>query len=269
MFLIDPKTITIDPKRLETLKDIRQATHRRLIFSPRPVSFTLFDRFLSTFMGLGDIMAIKNAQQEAQDEQEATDYLSNLRRAFTTVVEAITDDWRFQTQGDLFFLFRTISPEAHLKSPNQYRRHEITIGKHGLPAPAQLPSIMELLFEYLMEIRDPVIRAVYLHHELVRIHPFMDGNGRVARMAKNWILMYELYPPVFIRDVRDRDRYIRTLELSFTELDDNPTIYNPHTRDFFNQELDRLTRSLNILKRDVDKEVHPNEPAQVDTTRDH
>ena len=68
-------------------------------------------------------------------------------------------------------------------------------------------------------IKNPIIRAIYFHHELIRIHPFADGNGRVTRIAKNWMLMYNLYPPIFINDAVEKKEYINTLSNSFKNID--------------------------------------------------
>lgn len=53
--------------------------------------------------------------------------------------------------------------------------------------------------------------AAFAHYELVRIHPFVDGNGRVARLLCNLILINEGYPPVIIRAI-DRKKYYNSLE---------------------------------------------------------
>ncbi len=58
---------------------------------------------------------------------------------------------------------------------------------------------------------NPIERAAFAHHELVRIHPFVDGNGRVARLLCNLILMKYSYPPIMIR-VGDRKKYFECLE---------------------------------------------------------
>ena len=59
-------------------------------------------------------------------------------------------------------------------------------------------------------------------------------------MAKNWMLMYELYSPIFISKISDRNNYIRTLESSFIELENNPGKWNPFLEQFIEQELERL-----------------------------
>ena len=53
--------------------------------------------------------------------------------------------------------------------------------------------------------------AAVAHHELVRIHPFIDGNGRCARLLTNLILMRAGYPPIMIKN-KDRRKYFDRLE---------------------------------------------------------
>ena len=57
----------------------------------------------------------------------------------------------------------------------------------------------------------PIELAAFSHHELVRIHPFIDGNGRVARLLCNLVLMKHGYPPIIIR-TKDRKKYFACLE---------------------------------------------------------
>ncbi|MEX1189650.1 MAG: hypothetical protein WED33_10360 [Bacteroidia bacterium] len=52
--------------------------------------------------------------------------------------------------------------------------------------------------------------------------------------------MYDLYPPIFIKDVPQKNEYISTLLISFRELRNSPKKWNNHTEAFFEQELDRL-----------------------------
>lgn len=58
---------------------------------------------------------------------------------------------------------------------------------------------------------NPIELAAFAHHELVRIHPFVDGNGRVARLLCNLILISKGYPPIIIR-TKDRKKYFDCLE---------------------------------------------------------
>lgn len=79
--------------------------------------------------------------------------------------------------------------------------------------PEQVAPQMDQLVELYhgMEARDPIVRAAWLHHRFVRIHPFEDGNGRVARcLTLLGLLKHDLAPLVV--DRRERDRYLRCLD---------------------------------------------------------
>jgi Fic family protein len=88
---------------------------------------------------------------------------------------------------------------------------------------------------------------------LIRINPFADGNGRVTRIAKNWMLMFDLYPPIFIKDTDQKNKYVETLNKSFNELEHSPKKWNEHTENFFKQELDRLFINATLLYDIVNK----------------
>lgn len=82
------------------------------------------------------------------------------------------------------------------------------------PLPEELGSKMKYLVECLPEMKEklhPVEFAAMLHALFVNIHPFIDGNGRVARLLMNLALLQAGYnitviPPVFRAD------YIRALQ---------------------------------------------------------
>ena len=57
----------------------------------------------------------------------------------------------------------------------------------------------------------PIIRAAQAHYDFVTIHPFIDGNGRTARLLMNLILLQHGYPPAIIR-IANRANYILALE---------------------------------------------------------
>lgn len=64
----------------------------------------------------------------------------------------------------------------------------------------------------------PVLVAAYLHDELVRIHPFIDGNGRTSRLLMNLYLIRYGYPIVSLKSDNDSKlRYNNSLETSHTE----------------------------------------------------
>jgi len=81
----------------------------------------------------------------------------------------------------------------------RYRQVPVAISgsRHTPPQPWAVPKLMEdygiwLTGEALA--LHPVVRAAEAHERLVTIHPFIDGNGRTARLAMNLILLKNGYP---------------------------------------------------------------------------
>lgn len=72
---------------------------------------------------------------------------------------------------------------------------------------------MEEFIEWLQTSSDlhPIQRASEAHYRFVSIHPFVDSNGRTARLIMNLILMQNGYVPSVII-VEDRSEYIQSIE---------------------------------------------------------
>ena len=78
--------------------------------------------------------------------------------------------------------------------------------------PLFVPERMEQLVKMIQEENDhPVQLAAIAHYELVAIHPFADGNGRVGRLLMNLILMQHGYPPAVIKNETKDIAYYRAL----------------------------------------------------------
>src|SRR5271156_326248 len=80
---------------------------------------------------------------------------------------------------------------------------------------------MPALFDLLESEPEPAVRAVLGHWLIGYIHPFMDGNGRMARFLMNAMLASGGYPWTVVR-VEDRARYLRALDNASIDLDIAP-----------------------------------------------
>jgi Fic family protein len=86
-----------------------------------------------------------------------------------------------------------------------------------LPNPLKVPELMDEFDKWLGTKKlDALHKAIEAHYRLVSIHPFIDGNGRTARLLMNYMLMKNGYAPIIIRPI-DRKRYLNALEAYQTE----------------------------------------------------
>ena len=91
--------------------------------------------------------------------------------------------------------------------------HVLTVsGEIHYYTPAiQVPVEMEKLIAWYNENKlklHPVELAAVFHHKFVAIHPFADGNGRIARLCMNFILMKSGFPPAIIRTEKRKAYYV-------------------------------------------------------------
>lgn len=91
---------------------------------------------------------------------------------------------------------------------------------HVPPQARTLQSRMEEYFQWYNDHKEclhPVVLAAQLHERLVTIHPFIDGNGRTARLVMNVILLRHGFPLAIIGgDYQSRMAYYDVLEHSQT-----------------------------------------------------
>jgi Fic family protein len=102
--------------------------------------------------------------------------------------------------------------------PGRYRNTQVMIaGAIHKPPPAS--HVRRMIAELIKMINenpnklDPISLSAIAHLEFERIHPFIDGNGRVGRILQNYLLMSAGYPPIVIK-INERKRYFEALEES-------------------------------------------------------
>lgn len=154
---------------------------------------------------------------EAINHKEAIDFVEEISRKKTPISAYIIRQ-----------LHHLVLSKIDDKEAGRYRKLEVRItgSKHVPPQPTLLPSIMhdfDLWLKKNIKKMDPLEFAALAHFKLVDIHPFIDGNGRTARLLMNLILIRAGYPPAVILKV-DRKKYFRCLELAHKKKLD--TFYN-------------------------------------------
>lgn len=94
-----------------------------------------------------------------------------------------------------------------------YRNSQVYIrnSRHAPPPKEAVLDCMETFFHCLQQEPVPSVRAVLGHYIFVFIHPYMDGNGRIARFILNTMLASGGYPWTIVQVQRRKD-YINSLE---------------------------------------------------------
>jgi Fic family protein len=87
---------------------------------------------------------------------------------------------------------------GRFRQPGEYVR----VGSHIAPAPEQVEALLQdMLVAFANNVIDrPTQRLARLHLEFERIHPFVDGNGRIGRILLNDALYRLGFPPVIVRN---------------------------------------------------------------------
>ena len=99
--------------------------------------------------------------------------------------------------------------------PGEYKHHDYVTGREEVGAAPE--DVAEEMAELLAEVQDfpadkALTAAAYFHAKLENIHPFADGNGRVGRLAMNYLLVLHGHPPIIIHE-EDRRAYYDALEV--------------------------------------------------------
>lgn len=121
-------------------------------------------------------------------------------------------------EDELLALHRTILSGIQTGDAGVYRRERVRVvgSSRIFPNPLKVPQLMdELLAELNAQMPElhPVILSAHAHYGLVAVHPFIDGNGRTARLLMNLCLIRAGYPPALL-PVTGRAEYYSALEVA-------------------------------------------------------
>lgn len=140
------------------------------------------------------------------ERQLSTGYIKELHALITRHQDTIDAVDQFGRYGKVGLL-----KGEYKKLPNNPQRDGII---YNYCPPEQTASEMDNLIDiFNNKLHDThiLIKAAFLHHSFVQIHPFQDGNGRLARLLASFVLIkYGLFPLTIDRD--QRTNYINALE---------------------------------------------------------
>lgn len=138
----------------------------------------------------------------------------NHAQAFDWVMQRIDMTKQDITESSILELHQLILQKIVDNQAGRYRAVPVRIAGSTviMPNAMKVPELMGKYVSWLKKNTDnPLIVAVDAHYKLVSIHPFVDGNGRTARLLMNLLLMQAGYPPAIIRK-EERKQYIASIE---------------------------------------------------------
>ena len=149
---------------------------------------------------------------EVINHKEAIDYIEDIVSKNINISERVIRDLHY-------IILKSIDN----KNAGEYRKTNVLIsGSEHRPVEHFLVhERMEELINWYNENKNKLHKihlAAEFHFRYVYIHPFIDGNGRTARLLMNLILMSNGYPITVIK-TEDRDIYMKALEKASTQND--------------------------------------------------
>jgi hypothetical protein len=155
MDLFPIEEIKVNQVKINKIDHLVKSIYRLIMYSRNHLDDDLLDTYLTSIQELQELLSIKNAQMEAQNEEEAVEYLKNLKISLDFVIEEIILHNNFEREIQLFQLLRLVSPEANALHPNRYRQNLVQVGAHICPDKDEVPRLVGELFYKMQNITNP------------------------------------------------------------------------------------------------------------------
>ena len=203
----------LDSKRpipKETLKSLRESVNLEWTYNSNGIEGNTLTLRETQVVLEGITVGGKSIKEhlEAINHEKAILFLDDLVKDNDPI-----NEWNIKS------IHQLVLKDIDNENAGRYRKENVTIkgATHIPPDYLKVPELMEkLILTYnAWSEYHPIIQAALLHGELVKIHPFIDGNGRTSRLLMNLVLMNKGYNPVIIKKV-SRLKYYEALDTAHT-----------------------------------------------------
>jgi Fic family protein len=205
-------TPTLDPLDREVLRLIdelriqmrhRVAEPRRWIGSLRRMALARAVQASNSIEGynasLDDVVAAVDGEPTTQASEETSLALAGYRDAMTYVLQVSQDTDAEVDEGLIKALHFMMLRHDLAKSPGRWRPGYIAVRRGEMgevvyegPHAQRIPGLIDAMIRHLRADEAPVlVRAAMAHLNFVMVHPFRDGNGRMARCLQTLVLARE------------------------------------------------------------------------------
>lgn len=198
------------PLNKSQLRNLQEAFDTEYTFESNRIegnTLTLMETDLVLHKGITIAGKSMKEHQEVLNHQEAIDLIREIAQ----------DNVEFN-EKTLLNIHSLILQSIDRLNAGIYRTERVRIvgSRHICPNPIKVPELMDEYFRFFEDNKNsmhPVELATNMHEKLVTIHPFIDGNGRTARLVMNLILLQRGYPITIIASENiNRAEYYKTLE---------------------------------------------------------
>lgn len=229
----------LDSKRpipKETLKSLRESINLEWTYNSNGIEGNTLTLRETQVVLEGITVGGKSIKEhlEAINHEKAILFLDDLVKDNKPI-----NEWNIKN------IHQLILKDIDNENAGRYRKENVTIkgATHIPPNYLKVPELMEkLILTYnTWSEYHPIIQAALLHGELVKIHPFVDGNGRTSRLLMNLVLMNNGYNPVIIKK-ESRLKYYEALDKAHTTGD-----YTDFVKLVAKLEIEMLKKYLELL----------------------
>lgn len=214
----------------QTLKLIKRIDHAKsLIDKHRPLSKSIVNRLHEQMVIEwtynsnaieGNTLTLKETRLVLQEgitvkNKSLQEYLETINhKSAIEFVEELALSKSKITQRNIREIHNLVLKGIDSNYSGKYRDLNIRItgSSHTPPDSLKIKELMARFVDKKLNSKEhPIVEAAIAHFELVHIHPFVDGNGRTARLLMNLILIKKGYFPAIILK-NDRQKYYDVLE---------------------------------------------------------
>jgi fido (protein-threonine AMPylation protein) len=145
---------------------------------------------------------------EVEGYARAADWAYRVAHDYHDVPVEVVAELHRQAVGPVW----SVEPPSTRDRPGDWRTSGVTLRGVSVSAPPAIPPELRDWSASTRELDDrhPIAHAAVHHAWLERIHPFVDGNGRVGRLVLTFMLIQRGYPPAVILKAA-RPQYLRAL----------------------------------------------------------
>lgn len=214
---------------------------KRMILENRP------PRDKSEQMILNNFKTIKAIEDEYKDRELSQDMLFELHRLITHDTLEITKQGRFRTDEDEVVVADQMNYIYHIP-----------------PKEAFLKEQMGVFIKFANDENDdsfihPIVKAILLHFWIGYLHPFCDGNGRIARTIFYWYLLRKgywaiMYLPISLVIKKSPTQY--GMAYVFSEQDDLDITY------FYDYHMNKMMLALKDFNSYIERKIDENKAAE-------